>query len=136
MPREQRIRRDNGPNGRERPPTERLGFRGQADALIVGESHPPGAELLPQHAVLSLEIVDDIKLLLEPAGEGGEEELQGSGRRRHGPAAIRHAGSVHPRFNNAQSDTDFRNIDLTDSTRSVPTIVGGKIVHDATSAHA
>jgi hypothetical protein len=46
--------------------------------LIVGESHPPGAELLPQHAVLSLEIVDDIELLLvDPAGQGDEEKTQG-----------------------------------------------------------
>jgi hypothetical protein len=56
MPREQRIRRDDGPNRRERPPAERLGFRGQADTLIVGESHSPGTELLAQHAVLRLEM--------------------------------------------------------------------------------
>ena len=93
MPREQRIRRHDGPNPRERPPAERLGFRGQADALIVGESHPPGTELLTQHAVLSLEIVDHVALLLmDPAGQGGEEELQGLGRRRHGPAAYQTRG--------------------------------------------
>ena len=80
MPREQRIRRDDGPNRRKCPPAERLGFRGQADALIVGESHPPGAELLPQHAVLGLEIVDDIALLLmDPAGQRDEENTQGRG---------------------------------------------------------
>jgi hypothetical protein len=97
MPREQRIRRDERADVLECAPAERLGFRGQADALIVGESHPPGAELLPQHAVLSLKIVDDIELLLvEPAGEGGEEERQGSGRRRHGPAAYRTRGGGAP----------------------------------------
>jgi hypothetical protein len=75
MPCEQRIRRDDGPNLRERTPTERLRLHGQPDPLIVGESHPPGAELLPQHAVLGLEIVDDIALLLmDPAGQRDEEK--------------------------------------------------------------
>jgi hypothetical protein len=36
-----------------------------------------------------------------------------------GPAAYQTRGAVHPGFNNAQSDRDFRNIDrVMDSTRS------------------
>jgi hypothetical protein len=41
-----------------------FGFRGQADALIVGESKPTRSELLSQDAVLLLQIVDDVALLL------------------------------------------------------------------------
>jgi hypothetical protein len=112
MPREQRVRRDDGLNRRERPPPERLGFRGQADTLIVGESHSPGTELFAQHAVLHLEIVDHIALLLmDPAGHGGEEKLQGLGRRRHGPAAYQTRGRGAPGFNKDQSARDFPDLD-------------------------
>ncbi|MDP9324512.1 MAG: hypothetical protein M3P13_12825, partial [Acidobacteriota bacterium] len=65
--------------------------------MIVAESHPPGTELLAQHAVLRLEIIDHVALLLmDPAGYGGEEKLQGLGHRRHGRQPIKQSGAVHP----------------------------------------
>jgi hypothetical protein len=46
-----------------------VGFRGQANPLIVGEPESPRSELLAEHAILLLQIVDDVALLLvDPAG--------------------------------------------------------------------
>ena len=75
MPREQRIRGDEGAELPERLPAELLRLRGQADTLIVGEPHPPGAELLAQYAVLLLQIVDHTALLLmDPPSQRDEEK--------------------------------------------------------------
>ena len=53
--------------------------------------------MLPQHAVLRLEIVDHVALLLmDPAGQRDEEKPQGRGHRRHGLQAIKHAGATYP----------------------------------------
>ena len=96
---------------------ELVRLRGQADTLIVGERHPPGAELLPQHAVLLLEIVDRVALLLmDPAGQRDEEKPQGMEQRRHGTQAIKHAGASHPApifhlRGNSPPDGHFRNLD-------------------------
>ena len=61
-----------------RTSTERFGFHGQTDALIIGEPEPPRSELLAQHAVFLLQIVDDLALLLvDPAGQRDQKEPVG-----------------------------------------------------------
>jgi hypothetical protein len=58
-------------------PADLLGLGRQADPLIVGESHPPAAELIPEHSVLLTQIVDHVAMLLiDPAGQCDEEEPQ------------------------------------------------------------
>ena len=92
MPREQGVRCHDGPDLRQRASTERLGFRGQADSLIVGEPEPPRSELLAQHAVLLLQIVDDVALLLvDPAGQRDKKKPKGMPERNHAPQGIRAA---------------------------------------------
>ena len=75
MPREQGVRRHDGPHFLQRASTERVGFRGKADTLIVGEPEPPRSELLAQDAILLLQVVDDVALLLvDPAGQCDQKE--------------------------------------------------------------
>src|SRR5438477_4092809 len=60
-------------------PAQLLGLGRQADPLIVGESHPPAAELLPEHSVLLTQTVDRVALLLmDPAGQRDQEERGGT----------------------------------------------------------
>jgi hypothetical protein len=55
-------------------------------SLRVGEPQPSEPKLLPEHAVLFLEIVDDVALLLvHPTGERDEDEPQ----REHGVKGTR-----------------------------------------------
>ena len=69
---------------REGLSTEGLGLCGEASTLGVGEPEPARAELFPQDAILLLEIVDHITLLLiDPARDRHDEELEGLGKRRH-----------------------------------------------------
>ena len=59
------------------PATDRFGSGGQAAALGVGEPQATRPELLAEHAVLFLEIVDDVPLLLiDPPGDGDDEKLE------------------------------------------------------------
>ena len=75
MPREQGVRRHDGPHLLQHASTECVGFRGQADSLIVGEPEPPRSELLTENAILLLQIVDDVALLLvDPAGQRDQKE--------------------------------------------------------------
>jgi hypothetical protein len=61
-------------------------LRRQSTTLRVGEPQPSGPELLPEDAVLFLEIVDDVALLLvHPTGERTEDEPQ----REHGLKSTR-----------------------------------------------
>jgi hypothetical protein len=46
MPGEQGVGCHDGPDLCQHAPTERLGFRGETDALIVGEPEPLGSDLL------------------------------------------------------------------------------------------
>ena len=65
--------------------TEYVGFRGQADPLVVGEPEPPRSELLAQNAILLLQIVDDVALLLvDPAGQRDQKEPERMPERNHG----------------------------------------------------
>ena len=81
MPGEQGVWGHDGPDLCEGAPAEFLGLRGQAHALIVCEPHASWTELLPQDAVLLLEIVDHVALLLmDPARYRDEEKPAGDGR--------------------------------------------------------
>ncbi len=45
--------------------------------LVIGESKASATELLLQDAILLDQILDDLGLMaVDPAGEGGEEELE------------------------------------------------------------
>jgi hypothetical protein len=97
MPREQSIRRDDGPNLPERTPAERLRCRRQADPLIVLEPYPLGAELFSQHAVLALKIGDHVALLLmDPAGNARSRNRKGWDAGGMARQAISYAGAMHP----------------------------------------
>jgi hypothetical protein len=90
VPRQQRVRRDDRGELPQQPSPQRPSLRGEPTALIVGEPQPPGAGLFAQDAVLFQEIVDDVALLLvDPAGERDQHELQWMRRRRHGDQRIR-----------------------------------------------
>lgn len=68
----------------------RSSFRGEPTSLVVGEAQAPGSDLFAQDAVLFQEIVDDVALLLvEPASERDQDELQWMRQRRHGSQPIR-----------------------------------------------
>ena len=60
------------------------GLPDQAPALGVGEPETARTELLSEDAILFLERVNDVTLLLvDPARDGHDEELQHLGKRRH-----------------------------------------------------
>src|ERR1700704_4252847 len=58
--------------------TQVLRLGSQQNALVVRESQRSRSELLSEHAILGLEIVDHLALLLvDPAGQGDKEKLNG-----------------------------------------------------------
>ena len=74
---EDRIRRHYAGYLAEDLATQQLALHCEAPALIVGEAKPSPAELLPEHPVLLLEVVDDMVLVaIDPTGHGQEEEMQ------------------------------------------------------------
>ena len=84
MPAEEGIGRDQGVPVTEYPSPEARGLCGQAPALGVGEPETARTELLSEDAILFLERVNDVTLLLvDPARDGHDEELQHLGKRRH-----------------------------------------------------
>ena len=88
MPRQQRVRCHDCRELAQQPSSQCPGFRSEPTALVVGETQAPGSDLFTQDAVLFLKIVDDVALLLvEPAGERDQDELQWM--RRHGGKRIR-----------------------------------------------
>jgi hypothetical protein len=61
----------------KRTSADESALRGEPPALSVGEAQAPTAELLPQDAVLLLEVRDDLGLAaVHPAREHQEQELQ------------------------------------------------------------
>jgi hypothetical protein len=64
MPCQEGIRAHDGSDLLEHSPPQVLRFGGQANALIVGEAQSARSELLAEHAVLRLEIIDHLALLL------------------------------------------------------------------------
>ena len=73
----------SGGRYRAYPSPEARGLGGQAPALGVGEPETARTELLSADAILFLERVNDVTLLLvDPARDGHDEELQHVGKRR------------------------------------------------------
>ena len=84
MPAEEGIGRDQGVPVTAYPSPEARGLCGPAPALGVGEPETARTALLSADAILFLERVNDVtRLLVDPAGDGHDEELQHVGKRRH-----------------------------------------------------
>ena len=84
MPAEEGIGRDQGVPVTAYPSPEARGLGGQAPALGVGDPEPARTALLSEDAMLFLERVNDVtRLLVDPARDGHDEELQHMGKRRH-----------------------------------------------------
>ena len=83
-PAEEGLGRDQGVQVTAYPSPEALGLGGPAPALGVGEPETARTELLSADAILFLERVNDVtRLLVDPARDGHDEELQHWGKRRH-----------------------------------------------------
>ena len=84
MPAEEGIGRDPGVPVTAYPSPEARGLCGQAPALGVGDPEPARTALLSEDAMLFLERGNDVtRLLVGPARDGHDEELQHVGKRRH-----------------------------------------------------
>ena len=78
------IGRDQGVPVTAYPSPEARGLGGQAPARGVGDPEPARTALLSEDAILFLERVNDVtRLLVDPARDGHDEELQHLGKRRH-----------------------------------------------------
>jgi hypothetical protein len=64
VPRHKRFRRDDGGYLAQDTSGQLLGFYCQTPALIVAEAQSLATQLLAQHSILFLQIVDDVPLLL------------------------------------------------------------------------
>ena len=122
MPPQEGVGRDEGLEVPERPATQGLGFRGQAATLRIGEPQSPRSQLLAQDAVFFLEVVDDVTLLLvDPPGQGHDEELQRLGKRTHSGERNKDRsppkGPV-PRTSRVESGRRKVSIEFLDSTRN------------------
>ncbi len=77
MPPEDRVRCHDRHDRGEKPSAEHFPLRGEATALNVGQAQTAAAELLFENAILQDEVLDHLGLVpVEPAGEGGEEQLE------------------------------------------------------------
>jgi hypothetical protein len=75
VPRQERLRRDEGGQFAEHPATEFLGPHRQTPALVVVQAQPTTAELFPKNSVLLREVVDDVLALsVRPAREENQQE--------------------------------------------------------------
>ena len=84
MPAEEGIGRDQGVPVTAYPSPEARGLCGPAPALGVGEPETARTALLSEDSMLFLERVNDVtRLLVDPARDGHDEELQHVGNRRH-----------------------------------------------------
>ena len=99
VPREQGVRGHDGPELLQHASTECVGFGGQTEPLVVGEPEPPRSELLAEHAILLLQIVDDVALLLvDPAGQRDQKEPERMPERNHGRSVSEHRGAASSPF--------------------------------------
>ena len=122
MPAEEGIGRDQGVQVTAYPSPEARGLCGQAPALGVGEPETARTELLAEDAILFLEIVNDVTLLLvDPARDGHDEELQHLGNRRHTGRAEQRLSAVTNvatrRASSVESARRTASIGFLDSTR-------------------
>ena len=84
MPPKNRIRSHDGGQLLEHLAPEDLAFDGQAPALVVVKEDSPLPELLSEHAILGLKVLDDFLLsLIDPACQDQEQQLPGFQRSPH-----------------------------------------------------
>ena len=78
MPSQERCRRHNRGQVIKHTPAQFLGPDGQASALVVAKPQSLTSELLAEHTILFLKVVDDILLsLVYPARETNQKEPKG-----------------------------------------------------------
>ena len=123
MPAEEGLGRDQGVQVTASPSPEALGLCGQALALGVGDPETARTELLSEDAILFLERVNDVtRLLVDPARDGHDAELQHVGTRRHTGRASQRLSAVTNvatrRASSVESARRTASIGFLDSTRS------------------
>ena len=95
MPAEEGLRRDQGVPVTAYPSPEARGLCGPAPALGVGDPEPARTALLSEDAMLFLERVNAVtRLLVDPARDGHDEELQHVGNRRQTGRASQRLSAV------------------------------------------
>jgi hypothetical protein len=111
-----------GQNPRKQSQSKRSAGR----TLIVGEPQPMRRQLLEEHAILGLEIVDHVALVLvDPASQGDHEEPERIRKRRHEAAYQRHTAASSdrerpPHLPRVQIRLAWTSIELSDTTGSSP----------------
>ena len=118
------LGRDQGVPVTAYPSPEARGLCGQAPALGVGDPEPARTALLSEDAILFLERVNDVtRLLVDPARDGHDEELQHVGKRRHRGRAEQRLSAVTNvatrRASSVESARRTASIGFLDSTRSI-----------------
>ena len=126
MPAEEGIGRDQGVPVAAYPSPEARGLGGPAPARGVGDPETARTALLSEDAMLFLERVNDVtRLLVDPARDGHDEELQHVGNRRHTGRASQRLSAVTNvatrRASSVESARRTASIGFLDSTRSTPT---------------
>ena len=124
MPAEEGIGRDQGVPVTASPSPEARGLCGPAPALGVGEPETARTERLSEDAMLFLESVNDVtRLLVDPARDGHDEELQHVGKRRQTGRASQRLSAVTNvatrRASSVESARRTASIGFLDSTPAV-----------------
>ena len=125
MPAAEGIGRDQGVPVTAYPSPEARGLGGPAPALGVGDPEPARTALLSEDAILFLERVNDVtRLLVDPARDGHDEELQHVGNRRHTGRAEQRLSAVTNvatrRASSVESARRTASIGFLDSTPARP----------------
>ena len=131
MPAEEGIGRDQGVPVAAYPSPEARGLGGPAPALGVGEPETARTELLSADAMLFLERVNDVtRLLVDPARDGHDEELQHVGNRRQTGRAEQRLSAVTNvatrRASSVESARRTTSIGFLDSTRTMAKRTAGR----------
>ena len=132
MPAEEGIGRDQGVPVTAYQSPEARGLGGPAPALGVGDPEPARTALLSEDAMLFLERVNDVtRLLVDPARDGHDEELQHLGKRRQTGRAEQRLSAVTNvatrRASSVESARRTASIGFLDSTA----LTAQTIQHDA-----
>ena len=138
MPAEEGLGRDQGVPVTASPSPEARGLGGPAPALGVGDPEPARTALLSADAMLFLERVHAVtRLLVDPARDGHDEELQHVGNRRQTGRAEQTLSAVTTvatrRASSVESARRTASIGFLDSTRSPSTKPRGRGVRQSSS---
>ena len=130
MPAEEGIGRDQGVPVAAYPSPEARGLGGPAPALGVGDPETARTALLSEDAMLFLERVNDVtRLLVDPARDGHDAELQHVGKRRHTGRASQRLSAVTNvatrRASSVESARRTASIGFLDSTTAITVPVSG-----------